>query len=109
MMNNIYARIPEGFREEMFEDILHGGAFKLKRVVSQGQATALGQWYDQDRDEWVVLLSGSAGIRVEGQEEVMVLKPGDYVHLPAHQKHRVEWTDAKAATVWLAIYYQPDN
>ena len=102
---NIFSRIPDGVKEEMIESILETGHFALERIISSGQATPPGQWYDQPRDEWVILLKGSAGLVFEGKEDMMVLHPGDYVHILAHQRHRVEWTDGKQKTVWLALHY----
>jgi cupin 2 domain-containing protein len=79
--------------------------FKLERIISAGQATPPGEWYDQDDNEWVILLSGSAGLLFEDDEEVCVMRPGDYVHITAHRRHRVEWTDANQKTIWLALHY----
>lgn len=90
---------------EVFEKLLSTSHFSLERIVSTGQATPPGEWYDQDQDEWVILLSGSAGLLFE-TENTQVLHPGDYVHIPAHQRHRVEWTDSSQPTVWLALHYQ---
>ena len=102
---NIFSRIPDGVKEEMIESILKTDHLALERIVSSGQATPPGQWYDQPKDEWVILLKGSAGLLFEGKEEMVVLHPGDYVHILAHQRHRVEWTDGKQKTVWLALHY----
>ena len=104
-MANVYEHIPEELREELFEEIVQGGSFKLERIVSKGHSTPEGEWYDQEKDEWVILLKGSAGIRIDGEEEMVTLSPGDHLHLPAHQRHRVEWTDSKMETVWLALHY----
>jgi cupin 2 domain-containing protein len=105
-MPNIYSQIPEKLSDELFEEIVHGDSFVLERIVSKGHATPKGEWYDQDRDEWVILLKGSAGIIIEGEPKVITLKPGDHLHLPAHQKHRVEWTEAETETIWLAAHYK---
>ena len=103
---NIFSGIPDRVTEEIFETLLKADHFALERIISFGQATPPGQWYDQPKDEWVILLKGSAGLLFEGQEETMVLHPGDYVHILAHQRHRVEWTDGKQETVWLALHYE---
>ncbi|MFQ5652509.1 MAG: cupin domain-containing protein [bacterium] len=105
---NIFTDIPDQFSEEILESLVETNQFALKRILSRGQATPRGQWYDQERDEWVVLLSGAAGLSFEGSREVMTLRPGDYLHIPAHRKHRVEWTDRQQATVWLALYFAGD-
>ena len=102
---NIFSGIPDRMKEEIFETILKTDHFALERIISSGQATPPGQWYDQPKDEWVILLRGRAGLLFEGEEEMMVRHPGDYVHILAHQRHRVEWTDWKQKTVWLALQY----
>ena len=91
---------------ELFEELLSGGKFKVERIVSTGQATPPGQWYDQERNEWVVLLSGSAQLRFEDEDQPRDLQPGDYVNIAAHRRHRVESTSADQQTVWLAIHYE---
>ena len=90
---------------EVFQTLLETDHFKLEQIVSSGQVTPPGEWDDQDNNEWVVVLSGRAGLLFEGNEEVLVLNPGDYCHIPAHKRHRVEWTDIKQKTVWLALHY----
>ncbi len=77
---------------------------RIERIVSSGQASAAGAWYDQASPEWVLLLQGRAGLRFEGDPEIKTLMPGDYVHIPAHVRHRVEWTEPTGVTIWLAIY-----
>ena len=108
-MDNIFTDIADQLQEEQFETILSTGFFKLERIVSMGHATPEGQWYDQNKDEWVLLLKGRAGLRLENCTSEIVMEPGDHLHLPAHLKHRVEWTDAETETVWLAIHYPPET
>lgn len=93
--------------EELFEELFRGQAFRVERIVSTGQATREGQWYDQEHAEWVVLLSGSAVLRFEEETEGRTLVPGDTVNIPAHCRHRVEATAADRESVWLAIHYEP--
>lgn len=102
---NVFAHIPERVPEELFEIIAGAGKSRVERIVSDGQASPEGFWYDQDENEWVMVLEGSAGLRFEGEDEIVVLKPGDWIDIPAHAKHRVEWTDAERKTVWLAVFY----
>src|SRR6266849_1365625 len=102
--NSIFSNIPDSIKEEIFEILIKTDHFKLERIISAGQATLRGEWYDQDANEWVILLSGSAGLLFEGNEEVLVMRPGDYVHIPAHRRHRVEWTDRDQKTVWRSLY-----
>ena len=107
LMKNLLARVPLSTRDELVEDLLQGGDFRAERIVSTGHSTPPNQWYDQASDEWVVLLAGAARLRFEKPARVHEMLPGDYVNIPAHQRHRVEWTDPMRPTVWLAIHYQP--
>jgi len=102
---NLFSNIPESFPEEIFETLLENNRFKLERILSSGQATPENDWYDQEKDEWVVLLKGKAGLRFENESEVIELTPGDHLLIPAHKKHRLEWTDEKQKTVWLALHF----
>jgi len=104
-MKNLFDNLTAGAEEEVFTRLLETKGFRLERIVSTGQATPAGEWYDQDDHEWVLLLRGSAGLRFEGESRLHVLKPGDYVEIPAHARHRVEWTDPSESTVWLAFHY----
>lgn len=92
---------------EVFEPLLSGGGFRVERIISAGQATRPGEWYDQEADEWVVLLSGSATLRFENPDGTLDLVPGDWVLIPARRRHRVERTAADRETVWLALHYRP--
>ena len=102
---NLFEGIPESISEEIFDTIIKSKDLKVERIVSWGQITPLGQWLEQERDEWVVLLTGSAKLLFEGEDSAIQLNPGDYVHIPAYCRHRVEWTDSEQKTVWLALHY----
>ena len=104
-MANLFDPIPPEITSEIIQVLLATGNFRLERIVSNGQATPPGEWYDQDTHEWVALLSGGAGLRFEDEAEPRVLAPGDYLLIPAHRRHRVEWTDPETPTVWLALHY----
>jgi len=105
-MANLFAPIPPETTAEIIQVLLAAAHFRLERIVSTGQATPPGQWYDQDDHEWVTLLSGGAGLRFEDEAEPRVLAPGDYLLIPAHRRHRVEWTASGTPTVWLALHYR---
>ena len=92
--------------EELVDILLESPGLRLERIVSTGQATLDEDWYDQRWDEFVVLVSGSARLRLEGENEDRVLEAGDWILLPAHCRHRVTWTQSKPPTVWLAIHYE---
>jgi len=79
---------------------------RVERIVSTGQATPPGQWYDQPGDEWVALLAGRATLRL-GDGALVDLSPGDWLLIPAHLRHRVEATSADPPCVWLAVHTTP--
>jgi cupin 2 domain-containing protein len=101
---NLFANIAErGPREEIAVLAETAGA-RIERIVSTGQASPPGFWYDQAETEWVILLAGKAALRFESEPEPRVLGPGDWLEIPAHARHRVEWTEAQQPTVWLAVH-----
>ncbi|HZV80620.1 MAG TPA: cupin [Geobacteraceae bacterium] len=100
---NILAALPPAGREEHFQEILQRPGVRIERIVSSGHSTPPGEWYDQEWEEWVLLMAGSAGLLVEGETEPRCLMPGDYLYLPARCRHRVEWTEVQ--TVWLAVHF----
>jgi cupin 2 domain-containing protein len=102
---NLFATIPSDLPAERMDVLVERGGFRLERIVSLGHVTPPGEWYDQDRDEWVVLLSGAARLAFEGEVEERELGPGDWLRIPAHARHRVEWTDPRAPSVWLALHF----
>ncbi|MBU0485310.1 MAG: cupin domain-containing protein [Proteobacteria bacterium] len=104
-IDNIYSNLPKKLPAELFEKITQGHAFRLERIISKGHATPEGEWYDQEQDEWVILLKGRARLLLAGASEAVELGPGDHLHLPAHLRHRVEWTDPETETIWLALHY----
>ncbi len=105
-VTNLFAGIPQKISAEVIEVLLKTPAFYLEHIISAGQATPPGQWYDQETHEWVVLLTGAAGLLFEGETKVRELQPGDYLLIPAHCRHRVAWTDPERQTVWLALHYR---
>jgi cupin 2 domain-containing protein len=104
----LFARVRARASDEQVEMLAGSGAVRIERIVSAGQASPPGFWYDQERPEFVVVLAGSAGLRFEGERAARRLKPGDWVDIPAHARHRVEWTDPATPTVWLAVHYADD-
>ncbi|MGK9234104.1 cupin domain-containing protein [Inquilinus limosus] len=102
---NLFDGLPREAAEEQFTPLLQAPGLVLERIVSTGQASPPGFWYDQDRAEWVVLLKGSAGLQFEGEPTPRTLRPGDWVHIPARARHRVAWTDPDQPTVWLALHH----
>lgn len=103
-MNNVFEDIPTSVPSEIFEEIVTTQNLRIERVLSYGQSSPEQGWYDQDENEWVVVLSGFGVIEFEDGREVH-LKKGDYLNIKAHEKHKVKATSLKEVTVWLAIFY----
>ena len=100
---NLFANIPASLPQELLETILSNPNVRIERIVSQGQSSPEGFWYDQDQGEFVVLIQGAVRLRFEDGEVEM--KPGSFIDIPAHKRHRVEWTSPDEQTIWLAVHY----
>ncbi|AJR05591.1 cupin domain-containing protein [Photobacterium gaetbulicola] len=107
-MDNLFDAIPASLPEELFQDILKTSTMRIERIVSRGHATPEGDWYDQDEGEWVMVVKGSARILFEEGMREISMTAGDHITIPAHQRHRVSWTDPEQETIWLAVFYS-DN
>ena len=101
---NLFAALPAEAEQELVEALIERPNVRIERIVSTGQASPEGFWYDQPDDEFVVLLAGSATLHFEQDSRRLELKPGDWVEIAAHVRHRVERTDAGAPTIWLAVH-----
>lgn len=104
-IGNIFSGLPSAAAGEVFETIAGAADVRIERIVSHGQATPEGEWFDQQLDEWVLLLSGSAGILFEYETAPRSLTSGDHLLIPAGCRHRVAWTAAGCDTIWLAIHF----
>ena len=105
-MNNLFSSIPINISQELTEFLAESNSIRIERIVSIGQASPEGFWYDQDEHEWVVVLKGEANLLFEGDDAPIHMGPGDFVNIPAHKRHRVEWTTEEEPTVWLAVFYK---
>lgn len=103
--NNLFADLPTSLTEEFVNVLAENPQVRIERIVSTGQFTKPGFWYDQDEHEWVVVLKGHARLLFDDEDEPINMLPGDHVLIPAHRRHRVEWTTPDEATVWLAVFY----
>jgi len=100
---NLLCNIPAKLPVELVQTIVAGADVRIERIVSKGHQSPPDFWYDQDQNEWVLLAKGEA--RLQFPTETLHVQAGDYVNIPAHQKHRVAWTTPDEETVWLAIFY----
>lgn len=102
---NLLAVLPCTAAQEQCSDLLTRPGLRIERIVSTGQASPPGFWYDQAQGEWVLVLAGAARLRFEDEAAARSLKPGDCVEIAPHRRHRVEWTDPTQPTVWIAVHY----
>lgn len=103
-MNNLLRDIPGELSDELVETLVRSDTLHIERIVSRGHVTPPGEWYDQPRNEWVLLVQGAARLAFRDGREVR-MGPGDWLEITAHEKHRVAWTDPDGDTVWLAVHY----
>ncbi|WJV64996.1 cupin domain-containing protein [Pectobacteriaceae bacterium CE70] len=111
MTTNLLTNFPEaalGREAETFEVLLTRPDIRIERIISTGQSSPPGFWYCQPQSEWVTVLQGSARLQFENESDARVMKTGDFVNIPALCRHRVEWTDPKEPTIWLAVHYSVD-
>lgn len=106
-MDNLFSELPPSSEAEAFLELLSKPGFEIQRIVSYGDASSPGFWYDPPNGEWILLLRGEARIRFEDEAEPLAMKPGDYVDIAPHRRHRIDWTDPSVPTVWLAVHYGP--
>jgi cupin 2 domain-containing protein len=97
--------LPEKSPEESIENLFERENIRIERIVSHGHITAEEQWYDQEKNEFVVVVKGGAKLLFEGNSNPVQLKANDGKNIPAHKRHRVIWTDPKVSTVWLTFFY----
>ncbi len=103
MKKSFFADLPEKIPEEMIEIICRSQTIRIERIVSQGHISPADFWYDQNENEWIIILRGRA--KIEFANKIIELEMGDYLEIPAHIKHRVCWTDPCQKTIWLAVFY----
>jgi cupin 2 domain-containing protein len=102
---DLLAMLPDAAGAELFETLVARDGVRIERIISKGQTTPVGEWYDQPWHEWVLLLKGEALVQLEGEPELCRLVPGQWILLPARHRHRVEWTLPERETVWLALHW----
>jgi cupin 2 domain-containing protein len=102
---NLFADIPQRLADEEITALLSTPALRIERIVSHGQASPPDFWYDQPQAEWVIVLAGRAELAFEGEAATRRMERGDWLHIPAHRRHRVAWTDPAQATIWLAVHH----
>jgi cupin 2 domain-containing protein len=104
-IDNLWNHLPPAQDDELVTRLVEGENVRIERIVSWGQHSPDGFWYDQRQAEWVMVLSGGAVLTIEGAAEPIRMHPGDHLSIPAGKKHRVDWTDGDQPTVWLAVFF----
>jgi cupin 2 domain-containing protein len=100
---NLFSNIPKELPEELVEVLAESSSVRIERIVSDRHASPEGFWYDQDQNEWILLVSGTAVLEFEDHK--VELKTGDHRVIPSHQKHRVASTSSTEKTIWLVVFY----
>lgn len=102
---DLFASVSAETVVELFEELFQLDGVKAERIISNGHSSPPGDWYDQSWNEWVMVVAGEALIRLESEPEPRHLKAGQWLLLPAHCRHRVEWTVPDQETIWLALHW----
>jgi cupin 2 domain-containing protein len=100
---NLFTNLPQNLPEELTTVLQEGHGVRIERIASHGHSSPAGFWYDQSGSEWVLVLKGAA--RLEFEDRMVEMSPGDSINIPANQKHRVAWTSPDEPTIWLAVHY----
>lgn len=105
-MNNIFEHIPANLQHEHVLELLSAPQVRIERIVSQGHSSPEAGWYDQAEDEWVMVLQGEGSLAF-ADGRIVTLGKGDFIHIPAHCRHRVHHTQPDELTLWLAVFFSP--
>ena len=101
---NIFRLSNSDASAELIDSLLKKDGISIERIISTGQVTPKGEWYDQDRHEWLIVLQGEGELSYEDNSRIK-LTTGDYLLIPAHQKHRVEYTSTEPPCIWLTVFF----
>jgi cupin 2 domain-containing protein len=105
-MDSLFSGLPRStMKNEQFLELLRRPGLRIERIVSTGHCSPPDFWYDQPDGEWVLLVQGAARLRFADEATARELKPGDYVDIAPHRRHRVDWTTPEQPAIWLAVHY----
>ncbi|MEZ6141101.1 MAG: DUF1653 domain-containing protein [Zavarzinella sp.] len=102
-VTNIFDDLPSYLPKEVVQTLIRAADVRIERIISHGHFSAVDFWYDQSQAEWVIVLKGAA--RLQFEDGMVEMKPGDFINIPAFKKHRVDWTTPDEPTVWLGVRY----
>jgi cupin 2 domain-containing protein len=106
-IKNVFEDLPQRMPDELVRILIRAAGVRIERIISHGHASPADFWYDPAQHEWVIVLKGAA--RLQFEEFMVEMKPGDFINIPAYRKHRVDWTTPDEPTVWLAVHYGEVN
>jgi cupin 2 domain-containing protein len=101
---SILENLPDSTKQEQLEELCGSRSFRIERIVSAGQLSPPGFWFDQTWDEWVLVVQGAAAVRLQDPEETVHLTAGDWLMIEAHRRHRVEATSPQPVTIWVVVH-----
>lgn len=104
-IGNLFESLPEDISKEVFSEIIQGENIRIERIISKGHSSPEAGWYDQDDNEWVIVLKGEAKLSFENNDDVHLVS-GSHLNIPPHTKHKVTWTKPNTETIWLAVHYK---
>jgi cupin 2 domain-containing protein len=102
-VNNIFDELPQHLPKELVQTLIRAADVRIERIISHGHVSPADFWYDQPQHEWVIVLKGAA--RLQFEDRMVEMRPGDFINIPANKKHRVDWTTPDEPTVWLGVRY----
>jgi cupin 2 domain-containing protein len=102
---NIFEHANTYLDKELIENIVNSAVIRIEKIVSKGHVSPDGFWFDQDENEFVILLQGEAALEFE-DNNIVYLKKSDYIVIEKHKKHRIIYTSKNTLTVWLAVFYK---
>lgn len=102
---NLFDDVPQQLADEEFKNLVVADNTRVERIISHGHSSPQTGWYDQEQNEWVMVVQGHAKLRFEKDNQLIELKPGMHLDIKAHVKHKVEWTTPDEPTIWLAVFY----
>ena len=104
MPSNFFKDLPNTTDAEVIQKRCEAAGGYVERIITRGQITPPGQWYEQETDEWILLLQGEARLLFEDTGDEVLLQPGDELWIEAGRRHRVSWTLPDQVTLWLAVH-----
>ncbi len=108
-MDNIFADLPEQLPEELITTLLEKPGIRVERILSQGHSSAPGFWYQQEENEWLLLVQGQAGLRFEKEKQDRQLTAGDTLFINTGVRHRVTWTSEQPPCIWICLFYRDEQ